>query len=105
MTCMSGTSGLARSCMPLVDGFVKAVDRGWVKVLMVDRGLIDGPNIGRLKSDYQIDTIVPLKKNMNAYQDVMGLTRLKDFGLEPYQRPYGTRRDQKDRPKHPTSLP
>ena len=86
----------------LVDGFVKAVDRGWVKVLMVDRGLIDGPNIGRLKSDYQIDTIVPLKKNMNAYQDVMGLTRLKDFRWEPYQQPYATRRDQKDRPKHPT---
>ena len=63
----------------LVDGFVKAVDRGWMKVLMVDRGLIDGANIGRLKRDYQVDTVVPLKKNMNAYQDVLGLTRLKDF--------------------------
>ena len=36
-------------------------------------------NMGRLKTAYNIDTIVPLKKNMNAYQDVMGLTRLKDF--------------------------
>ena len=86
----------------LVDGFVKAVDRGWMKVLLVDRGLIDGANIGRLKSDYRIDTIVPLKKNMNAYQDAMGLTRLKDFQWEPYQLPYATERGQKDRPKHPT---
>ncbi len=86
----------------LVDGFVKAVDRGWMKVLLVDRGLIDGANIGRLKSDYQVDTIVPLKKNMNAYQDAMGLTGLKDFVWEPYQLPYATERDQKDRPKHPT---
>ena len=93
----------------LVDGFVKAVDRGCMKVLLVDRGLIDGANIGRLKTDYQVDTIVPLKKNMNAYQDVMGLTRLKDFRWEPYQLPYATQRDQKDpegsglrRPKHPT---
>ena len=86
----------------LVDGFVKAVDRGWMKILMVDRGLIDGPNIGRLKRDYQVDTVVPLKKNMNAYQDVLGLTRLKDFSWEPYQPPYATRRDQTDRPKHPT---
>ena len=86
----------------LVDGFVKAVDRGPMKVLMVDRGLIDGPNIGRLKTDYQVDTIVPLKKNMSAYQDVVGLTRLKDFPWEPYQPPYATRRDQTDRPKHPT---
>jgi len=102
MTCMSGTSGLARSCMPLVDGFVKAVDRGWMKILMVDRGLIDGPNIGRLKRDYRVDTVVPLKKNMNAYQDMLGLTRLKDFPWEPYQPPSATRRDQTDRPKHPT---
>ena len=86
----------------LVDGFVKAVDRGWMKVLMVDRGLIDGANIGRLKTDHHIDTVVPLKKNMDAYNDAMGLTRLKDFHWEPYQLPYATGRGQKDRPKHPT---
>ena len=62
-----------------VDGFVKAVDRGWMKVLIIDRGLIDGPKMGRLKTVHPIDTIVPLKKNMNAYQDMLGLTRLKDF--------------------------
>ncbi len=88
----------------LVDGFVKAVDRGWMKVLMVDRGLIDGGNIGRLKRDYQVDTVVPLKRNMGAYRDMLGLTRLKDFPWEPYQPPYATRRDQTDRPKHPTLL-
>ncbi len=75
-----------------------------MKVLIVDRGLIDGPNIGRLKTAHQIDTIVPLKKNMNAYQDMLGLTRLKDFQWEPYQAPYATRRDQTDRPKHPTLI-
>lgn len=85
----------------LVDGFVKAVDRGWMKVLMLDRGLIDGANIGRLKMAHHIDTIIPLKKNMDAYKDVMGLTRLKDFQWEPYQLPYATERGQKDRPKHP----
>src|SRR6266852_3807281 len=86
----------------LVDGFVKAVDRGRMKVLMLDRGLIDGANIGRLKSAHHIDTIIPLKKNMDAYQDAIGLTRLKDFQWESYQLPYATERGQKDRPKHPT---
>ena len=86
----------------MVDDFVKAVDRGRMKVLMVDRGLIDGANMGRLKTDYQIDTVVPLKKNMDAYKDAIGLTRLKDFQWEPYQLPYATERGQKDRPKHPT---
>ena len=67
----------------LVDGFVQAVGRGIMKVLIVDRGLLDGANLGRLKTDYHIDTVIPLKTNMDAYQDVMGLTRLKDFRWEP----------------------
>jgi Transposase DDE domain len=85
----------------MVDDFVKAVERGRMKVLMVDRGLIDGANMGRLKTDYRIDTVVPLKKSMDAYKDAIGLTRLKDFQWEPYRLPYATKRDQKDRPKHP----
>jgi hypothetical protein len=60
----------------LVDGFVQAAGRGIMKVLIVDRGLLDGANLGRLKTDYHIDTVIPLKTNMDAYQDVMGLTRL-----------------------------
>ena len=86
----------------MVDDFVKAVERGWMKILMVDRGLIDGPNMGRLKTDYRIDPVGPLKKNMDAYKDVIGLTRLKDFQWEPYHPPSATGQDQKDRPKHPT---
>jgi hypothetical protein len=86
----------------LVDGFVKAVDRGRMKVLIIDRGLIDGANIGRLKTSCQIDTVVPLRKNMNAYQDVMGLTRLKDFAWEPYETPRAHQPERRDRPKPPT---
>lgn len=83
----------------LVDGFVKAVDRGWMKVLVVDRGLIDGANMARLKTSYHIDTIVPLRKNMDAYQDMLGLTRLKDFAWEPYEAPRAPSPDHRDRPK------
>ena len=86
----------------LVDGFVKAVGRGWMKVLIIDRGLIDGPNMGRLKTSCQIDTVVPLRKNMNAYQDVMGLTRLKDFAWEPYETPRAHPPERRDRPKPAT---
>jgi hypothetical protein len=85
----------------LVDGFVEAVDRGWMKVLVVDRGLIDGANMARLKTDHHIDTVVPLRKNMNAYQDVMGLTRLKDFAWEPYQTPRAKPAKSPDRPRPP----
>jgi Transposase DDE domain len=86
----------------LVNGFVKAVGPGRMKVLVVDRGLIDGANMARLKTAYQIDTVVPLRKNMNAYQDMMGLTRLKDFVWEPYETPVAAKPPKSpDRPKPP----
>jgi hypothetical protein len=88
----------------LVDGFVQAVGRDWMKVLILDRGFLDGPQIGRLKTDYGIDTVIPLKTNMDAYHDVMGLTRLKNFAWEPYQLPVARFRGQKDRPKPPVIL-
>jgi hypothetical protein len=65
----------------LVDCFVKAVGTGVMKVLILDRGLLDGQAIGRLKTQHQIDTLIPLKTNMDAYQDVMGLASLKDCRL------------------------
>ena len=86
----------------LVDGFVSAVSRDWMKVLIVDRGLIDGAQIARLKTAYGIDTVVPLKKNMAAYEDVMGLTRLPGFVWEPYAEPGAAPAPPADRPKHPT---
>jgi Transposase DDE domain len=85
----------------LVDGFVEAVGQGMMKVLIVDRGLLDGANLGRLKTTYHIDTVIPLKTNMDAYQDVMGLTRLKDFAWEPLVRPPAPAPDQSGPPRDP----
>ena len=55
-----------------------------MKVLIVDRGFIDGAQMGRLKQHYRIDTIVPLRTNMDVYADAIGLTRLRDFAWEVY---------------------
>lgn len=68
----------------LVDEVVQAVHKGVIKVLIVDRGLIDGPRMGHLKQKLAIDTIVPLRTNMDLYADAIGLTRLRDFTWEPY---------------------
>ncbi len=84
----------------LVDEFVRATP-GLMKVLIVDRGLLDGERIGRLKTAYHIDTVIPLRENMDAYADVTGLTRLKDFHWEELALPMATRRNQKDLPKDP----
>ena len=71
----------------LVEEVVRAVHRGFIKVLIVDRGLIDGERIGRLKQEFAIDTIVPLRTNMDLYADAIGLTRLRGFAWEPYVPP------------------
>ncbi len=68
----------------LVEEVVRAVHKGFIKVLIVDRGLIDGERMGHLKQELAIDTIVPVRTNMDLYADAIGLTRLRDFAWEPY---------------------
>jgi len=68
----------------LVDEVVRAVDRDVIKVLILDRGFIDGAQMGRLQQDYRIETILPVRSNMDLHADVLGLTRLRDFHWEPY---------------------
>ena len=55
-----------------------------MKVLIVDRGFIDGAQMGRLQQDYRIETILPVRSNMDLHADALGLTRLRDFHWEPY---------------------
>jgi hypothetical protein len=71
----------------LVEEVVRAVHQGVIQVLIVDRGLIDGPRMGQLKQKWGIDTIVPLRANMDLYADAIGLTRLRGFTWEPYVPP------------------
>lgn len=74
----------------LVEEVVRAVRQGVIKVLIVDRGLIDGERMGHLKQKLAIDTIVPLRSNMDLYADAIGLTRLRGFTWEPYVPPEAT---------------
>ena len=68
----------------LVEEVVRAAHKGFIKVLIVDRGLIDGERMGYLKQKLAIDTIVPLRTNMDLYADAIGLTRLRGFAWESY---------------------
>jgi hypothetical protein len=68
----------------LVEEVVRAVGRDVIKVLILDRGFIDGAQMGRLQQDYRIETILPVRANMDLHADALGLTRLADFRWEPY---------------------
>ena len=62
----------------LVDNFVGQVGKNKIKILIMDKGFLDGAMITDFKNNYAIDTLIPLKKNMNAYLDAKGLERLAD---------------------------
>lgn len=61
----------------LVDNFVAEVGKNKIKLLIMDRGFLDGAMIAYFKNEYGIDTLIPLKKNMDAYLDASGLERLE----------------------------
>jgi hypothetical protein len=83
-------SGEAHECplfYEMVDGFVDAVGQGVMKRLILDRAFIDGEQSARLKKNYQIDTLIPLRKNMDLYQDALGLVKEGMVSLKPYHPP------------------
>jgi hypothetical protein len=62
----------------IVDNFVAEVGKDKIKLLIADRGFLDGAMITDFKNNYGIDMLIPLKKNMNACLDAKGLERLAD---------------------------
>lgn len=62
----------------LVDHFVSQVGKGVIKLLIMDREFIDGAMISRFKKKYGIDCLVPLKSNMHALIDALGISKLEE---------------------------
>ena len=79
----------ATALWPLLDAFLAAVGSGVMKVLLVDRGFLNGQQIGRLKRDHGIDTVIPIRSDMNLQEDVRGLMKLPTTweGYKPTHRP------------------
>ncbi|MBI2195056.1 MAG: transposase, partial [Planctomycetes bacterium] len=62
----------------IADTVTKAGGKGWMKWLIADRGFLDGQWIEELKLKHGTNLVIPLRKNMEAYEDVVGLARLPD---------------------------
>lgn len=69
----------------ILNNFISSVGTGVVKRLILDRGFIDGEKISYFKKEHGIDTLIPLRKNMDVYQDAVGL--VGDVTFEEYKRP------------------
>ena len=51
---------------------------GLVKILILDRGYIDKDFIYKLKHDYQVDVLIPLRKNMDACTDAIAIAKTQN---------------------------
>ena len=59
----------------LVEAFVRQVGPGVMKKLILDRGFIDGARIAYCKTVLGVDVLIPLKKNMDLWQDAWTLAQ------------------------------
>jgi len=55
----------------MVEQFVEFHGKGIIKKLILDRGFLDGPNIGRCKLQWGIDVLIPARRDMDIYEDVV----------------------------------
>ena len=62
----------------LVKQFVETVGPGVIKRLILDRGFIDGESISLCKKEYGIDILIPIRRNMDLYEDALALFREPD---------------------------
>ncbi len=71
----------------LVEGFVEHHGRGVMKRLILDRGFLDGAQIGRCKQEWGIHVLIPARHNMEIYQDVLGLAEAGELSFRPWVAP------------------
>ena len=63
----------------LVEQFVRAVGKGVMKLLILDRGFIDGERISYCKQELGVDVLLPMKKSMNIWEDAWALGQQADW--------------------------
>jgi hypothetical protein len=71
----------------LLEQFVADVGEGVIRRLLLDRGFIDGEKIAHCKRKLGIDVLIPVRKDMDIYGDVLGLLKLQTTTFREYQAP------------------
>jgi hypothetical protein len=78
---MNGRESETPQLRGLVDGFVQAMGKGVMKVLIHDRGFIDGPTVTHNKLVHGVDAVFPLKKSMDCWTEAWSLA---EFSKDPW---------------------
>ena len=84
----------------LVEKFVAAVGPGVMKLLILDRGFVDGKNISRCKKEWGIDVLMPLKRNLDIWTDAWALSSQHPWQTSSVPPPPAPLRPPAGRPEH-----
>lgn len=78
---------------PLVTDFVDTLGKGVMKLLITDRGYIDGKFISMVKLELDSDVLMPLRSNMNALTDAKKIAEAYKYKWTKYDEytKYGVR--------------
>lgn len=82
----------------MVEKFVQTVGQGVMKLLILDRGFIDGANLGRCKTRWGIDVLIPMKKKMDIWTDAWDLGKTEPWHSIAPEKPI-PKRQPADRPE------
>lgn len=69
---------------PLVKDFVEAVGKGVMKLLIVDRGYINGEFISMVKLDLGSEVLIPLRSNMDVLTDATRIAESYNYKWTKY---------------------
>lgn len=84
----------------MLDKFVEQVGDDVIRRLILDRGFIDGERIAHCKKKLGIDILIPVRRDMDVYEDVLGLLKLNETKFEEYRT---TKREPVEAPRLPHS--
>lgn len=78
----SGKLSEAPELRPMMTQLVHAAGRGRVKLVIHDKGFIDGETVQYLKKEHGVDTLFPMKQDMLNWKDAL---RLAECDGRPWQ--------------------
>lgn len=64
--------------LPILRQAIKNIGTGKIKLLLIDRGYLDGKTLWKIKHGFNIDFIIPAKKDMHVTADARGLRNSMD---------------------------
>ncbi len=77
----------------LLEDFIKGVGKGAMKLLIMDRGYIDGQFIKMIKEGYESEVLIPLRSNMTALTDAIRIAEAYKNGDWEIYDSYHNKRD------------